>query len=735
MKRRNFLTFTGSALATLGLSQFDIIRQGNRYAQLLAQSSPRKLALLVGINYPNNTNLNSLNGCVTDVDLQQELLIHRFGFKKSDILRLTTDEKTADKQPTRDNILAAFEEHLIKQAKPADIVVFHFSGHGYRLRDPNPIQNCSNQQFNDEYNSTLVPFDDTLNGFPQDIMGRTLFLLTSALKTDNVTVVLDSCFSGGGTRGNYIVRSAARNNFKIETAKPSPEEIKYQKRWMKQLQMSETEFARKRCAGVAKGVVLAAAQRDEEALDAPFNGFYAGAFTYFMTQYLWQETDSVRNIIARVTPKIQSEVRNSPFADGDKNQPVYFIDNTLPPTDAVITGVEGNQINLWLGGLDNQSLESFDKNATFSIVNETRQPQGKVKLESRDGLKAKAKLVEKGNIASLKPGMQLQESSRMIPADLNLSIGLDPSLASDSNTAAKELAAIPRIKPVTAQSGKVPYPGGVEYILSRMTNNYLQLLQQQKVENLPAVGSIGLFTEGLQLVPQSFGTKQESITDAVCRLELKLKSFLASRLVQMTLNANSSQLDVEVSMNLIEQPNQTFAKVSTLKASNSRNSKPIYPDKKLPLNKLFQFKVKNNSSYNIYVAILAIDSAGGLEVILPYQENDLNENMFVASNDTLIVGDSKVVKLKAEDTGSAEVLIIASRSPLDKAVKGLQRLAEELKRQEESQEKCLADRSQSFEVIGDLINDFTGERSGSITRTREVETSDIATLSFSFQVG
>ncbi|MEO1561216.1 MAG: caspase family protein, partial [Cyanobacteria bacterium J06632_19] len=413
MKRRHFFQFAGSTLATWGLSHYNILEKGNSYAQVLAQRTPRKLALLVGTNYPNNTNLNSLNGCVTDVDLQQELLIHRFGFKQSEILRLTTDEST-QKQPTRRNILTAFEEHLIQQAKPGDVVVFHFSGHGYRLLDPNPIKNCSNRQFNDEYNSTLVPMDDTLDDSPQDIMGRTLFLLMSALKTQNVTVVLDSCFSGGGTRGNYLVRSAIRNNLEINAAKPSPQAIEYQKRWMRKLQTNEKEFARRRCAGVAKGIVLAAAQRDEEALDASFGNFHAGAFTYFMTQYLWQKTDSVRNIITSITPKVQSTGRNTPFADGNQNQPMYFIDKKLLSTDAVITGVEGNQASLWLGGLDNQSLETFNQGATFSIVNNAGQTRGKLKLSSRDGLKATAKL-EEGNITSLKSGgiMRLDSCNRI----------------------------------------------------------------------------------------------------------------------------------------------------------------------------------------------------------------------------------------------------------------------------------------------------------------------------------
>lgn len=127
ISRRDFFLFTGSILASLGISECRIIKQGNRYAQVLAQDTPRKLALLVGINkYPNTPRSSDLYGCVTDVEMQQELLIHRFGFKKSDILSLTSDE-SLDKQPKRNNILTAFEEHLIKQAKPGDVVVFHLT--------------------------------------------------------------------------------------------------------------------------------------------------------------------------------------------------------------------------------------------------------------------------------------------------------------------------------------------------------------------------------------------------------------------------------------------------------------------------------------------------------------------------------------------------------------------------------------------------------------------------------
>ncbi|MBE9124991.1 MULTISPECIES: caspase family protein [unclassified Coleofasciculus] len=149
IKRRQFLQFAGSALATIGFSQLDIIRQGDRYGKIMAQDTPRKLALLVGINdYPKSDRFRNLYGCLNDVELQQQLLIHRFGFNKNDILTLTNT------QASRQGILDAFNEHLVKQSKPGDVVVFHFSGHGSEVFDPNPIDP------NYKLNSTFVPADD-----------------------------------------------------------------------------------------------------------------------------------------------------------------------------------------------------------------------------------------------------------------------------------------------------------------------------------------------------------------------------------------------------------------------------------------------------------------------------------------------------------------------------------------------------------------------------------------------
>ncbi|MGB7444535.1 MAG: caspase family protein, partial [Coleofasciculaceae cyanobacterium] len=375
LKRRQFLQFAASTLATLGISQLDIQRQGLRYGKSLAQSTSRKLALLVGINGYADA---PLQGCINDVYLQRELLIHRFGFNPKDIL-LVTDE--ADIKPTRAGIVQAFEEHLIKQAKPGDVVVYHFSGHGSQVYDPD-------SGFADQLNSTFVPIDRVVSQAERtmvsDIMGETLFLWMSALATDNVSVVLDSCHSGGGKRGNLTIR-AMNGGTEVE---PSPLEREYQQQLRSQLGLSAEQVKKLRQADIAKGVVIASAAREQLAADTPFDGFHAGAFTYALTQYLWQATgnEGVSSVIANVsrsTTRISS-TRQIPELEakrgtGNESKLTYFLDQQTPPAEAVISKVEGDTVEFWLGGIEPQAMAAFNKSAVFLLLDEQGQNLGVVK--------------------------------------------------------------------------------------------------------------------------------------------------------------------------------------------------------------------------------------------------------------------------------------------------------------------------------------------------------------------
>ncbi|HEY9692396.1 MAG TPA: caspase family protein [Oculatellaceae cyanobacterium] len=721
--RRHFLQFASSTLATFGLSHLDITQQGNRYGKVLAQNTPRKLALLVGINtYPNNERFSNLNGCVTDVDLQEALLIHRFGFNKKDILRLTSDA-TRDKLPTRSNILQAFEDHLINQAKTGDVVVFHFSGHGSQLAEIDPCRNI-------DFNSTLVPADETQNGVVQDIMGRTLFLLMSRLNTENVTAVLDSCHSGGGTRGNYRIRSITG-----EGLQPSPEEIAYQKSLMEQLKLSPEELARRRCAAVAKGVVIAATQPTQEAKDEQFNGFSAGAFTYLLTQYLWQSTDNVGNTIEKIKPTMTRKYGQEPLVDGNKNTPLYFINKSVISTDAVITQVQGEQATLWLGGIDNQSLDTFSSGATFTAVNSSGQPLEVLELTSRSGLIGKAKIDKK---SALQPGILLQESSRVIPPDLKLSIGLAPSLGNEAKAVKEALLENKRLQLISAQSGNI-YPQKVDYIFGRMTSDIKQQIPASQAVNLPSLDSVGLFSEGLEPVAESFGKPGESVTAAVARLQVKFKSLIAGYLIRKTLNAKASNLAVKVSLNLIEEPSTVLAMTGSGKTRDSQKLSAFYPNR-LPLNKLFQFQVTNHSPKDLYIASLLIDSTGDVLIIFPYHWSIDDDSMRLAPEETKIIGSSNDLKLKAIAFGSAEAVVIVSRNSLKNSVNTLKALAEELKQRGQLRDKngepvrSPIPLSNPIDLMEDLLGDLRDPRGGGINKTK-IDASNTATLSLSFDVG
>ncbi|MDX2097996.1 MAG: caspase family protein, partial [Leptolyngbyaceae cyanobacterium bins.59] len=247
MKRRSFLQQIGWGFAAWGGSQVGLGQWSDRYQQVLAEPAPRKLALLVGINQYNHG--PGLTGCLTDVELQRELLLYRFGFQNRDILTLT------DQQATRENIEAAFVSHLIEQARPGDAIVFHFSGYGSSIGSgtaPDMVQH------------TLVPFD----GIPtadtpevNDLLEETLLLLLRSLPTDRVTTILDTSYAPlspaeGPLLGNLRFRSRPTP----AGGQPCPAELAFQEQLLSRINASRSQTRIERRSGQMPGVVLAAAR-------------------------------------------------------------------------------------------------------------------------------------------------------------------------------------------------------------------------------------------------------------------------------------------------------------------------------------------------------------------------------------------------------------------------------------------------------------------------------------------
>ncbi|HEY9709240.1 MAG TPA: caspase family protein, partial [Oculatellaceae cyanobacterium] len=644
--------------------------------------------------------------------MQRELLIHRFGFNPNDILVVT------NAQATRQGILTAFNEHLIKQTKPGDVVVFHYSGHGSRVRDPNPIGK-------DPFNSTMVPVDrppDSVSGSAKsvpDIMGQTLFLLMSALPTENLTTVLDSCYSGGGKRGNVIVRAARLGSGVNLDA--SPEEFEYQKQLLSKLNLSSEKFLELRRQGVAKGVVIASARRDQQATDAPFDGFHAGAFTYLMTRYLWQESsnhsfDTVFVNLARRTKDVaqSSNIIQDPEVEAkpesNRSKPLYFLEKTRPAAEAVIRKVSGNQVEFWLGGIASQSLEAFKDGAVFTIIDDKGQEQGQIKQESRVGLVGYGKVIQTSQQGIVKEGTLLRERVRGIPTDLTLRIGVDETLGAEKEKARAALQGQKRIELISVEQRSV-----ADYLLGRVTQEDFQSFSKQGVSNPPPVGSLGLFTAGKVPISGSFGQVGESAENAVQRLRPRLKVLLVGRILKSLVNGDSSQLNVTTSIQAVDGQG-TSGTVSSRGTGSTQSTLPLGASttQKLQFKRgtKIQAQVKNNESRNIYASLLFITGTGEIVNLFPLDWDAPEEKALVAPGQSIAVPqpEDKFVWNVGDGVGTFEVLILASVAPLRNALKGLQNIARG--RQVGRGSPLSLNEDEPVDIIGNLLGDIdTNSRS------------------------
>jgi hypothetical protein len=722
INRRHFLQFAGSTLASIGLSQLDVFRQGDRYGRVLAQSTSRKLALLVGVNdYPGT--IPKLKGCLTDVELQRELLIHRYGFNPKDILIVSDNESL---KPNRDTILEAFQTHLINQAKPGDVVVFHFSGHGSLVRDdrkalPELIVNengvLKRLPNPSKLSGTLVPFDRATRNpnQVQDIMGHSLFLLTHALETDQVTVILDSCHSGGGTRGNLLFRAVDSRYDGTNPASPSPIELEFQQRLIEKSKLSAAKIQELRRQGIAKGVAIGSANYDQKAADAPFdNGsFYAGAFTYLLTRYLWQQSvdESIGTVFVNLARSIRDVASTAGVAqepifavtpERNSQKPVYFMPPPTPFAEAVVRSVTADgQIQYWLGGISSLSLKANQAGTLFTVLDRTGKEIGQMEQTSRDKLTATGKL-KSGNLAAIAPGTLLRERVRGIKPDLQLQIGLDPSLGQDLPLVQTELQKLDRIQVVA--SGQT-----MNYRVGRMTSAYQAQAQGRGVATVPKVDSLGLFTGDLRPLAATFDQPGEAAADAVARLAPRLKAFLAAEVlkaiggVDVVKGSQSKGLSVKVK-------------------STGQTGRQVAPNRFIPGTHI-QIEITNTSDRDQFVSVISIGDAGRMRVLFPYIDFAEGRER-IAKGETLRTPE-KGVNFPLGAPGMLEIMVLSSSETLYDALKALKEIGA---RGGVSSSRGVSSNAlrgdDAVDVVGALLGNIDKNTRSDIGVTREVQAVD-----------
>ncbi len=162
--------------------------------------SQRKIALIVAVSeYKYNMRWKGLSSQNDVRYIKAALLLNGFQEKNIDTLK--------DKAATKAAILKALDD-LYAKAQSGDIVVFQFSGHGQQIYDDNGDET-------DGYDEALIPYDadgkyDPVNykgenHLRDDELGAKLNKIRAKIgAAGSLVVIVDACHSGTATRGNEI---------------------------------------------------------------------------------------------------------------------------------------------------------------------------------------------------------------------------------------------------------------------------------------------------------------------------------------------------------------------------------------------------------------------------------------------------------------------------------------------------------------------------------------------------
>jgi Caspase domain len=387
----------------------------------MTNQTPNFYALLIGIDFyfphelPDGRYKN-LRGCVQDINHIETYLKETFNFTPDQIIKVTASASENPNQPkeppellpTYENIVAKFKE-ITAKAQPQDRVYIHYSGHGGRAKTI--YESIKGFGALDE---GLVPTDI---GQPNSRYLRDLelakLLEEMVEKELAVTLVLDSCHSGGATREMETEEWSIRSGGFIDTTSRPTDSLvaplqELIQNWHNLTENSRNITVVNGLLPEPKGYTLIAACRDNElAHEGVFEGTERnGALTYFLLKALREFgteitvkdlynriSNLVHNRFKRQTPMLIGETERFFFGGQSvsftssasllRSVPVTRTTRTVPVMQVDITK---NQVQLQIG-----EASGIKEGAEFEIFKfRTRD------FEDNDNRIARVKVIELG---------------------------------------------------------------------------------------------------------------------------------------------------------------------------------------------------------------------------------------------------------------------------------------------------------------------------------------------------
>jgi hypothetical protein len=365
-------------------------------------------ALLIGIDHylpntmPDGSSYPSLGGCVRDINHVEAFLKQKFQLPDQRILKLTATnsgqpepDEPRDHWPTYENMVAAFKR-LTTLAQPGDQVYIHYSGHGGRTPTIAPAIKGPNA-----HDEALVPTDigSSEARYLRDIE---LAQLLQALVERQlvITVVLDSCHSGGATRG----AGAAVRGLAILDTTPRPteslvashEELAATWRSLNERATRDLNLGSGWLPEPKGYVLLAACRPSELAYEYAFNGTERnGALTYWLLDSLQELSPSLSYKVVhdRLIAKVHSQFeRQTPLLQGDGERAVFGSSRVEPYYAITVMQIDpnGGRVLLQAG-----QATLLRKGAQFAIY-----PRGTTQFDDTSKRQAIVEVAELGATTS-----------------------------------------------------------------------------------------------------------------------------------------------------------------------------------------------------------------------------------------------------------------------------------------------------------------------------------------------
>lgn len=300
----------------------------------IASEAPKKIALIIAISKYKDSLWRPINS-TNDIPLiEQALMAH--GFLEQNIYVVK------DKDATKEGILGRLNDEFIPKIEKNDIVYFHFSGHGQRIRD----NNCDEI---DGFDESLVPHDGparpgTSYAGEKHIRDDDVEKIVNALRLaagpkGDVIVALDSCFSGTGSRGFAPVRGG-------EPRIGSAQECENRS------DTSKTIIGSNENPDMAKHVVFSASRFNELAREvevAPKK--YVGSLSLGLSSALPDASmdTTYRHLFEGVKRNMAANVRNNPQLEGEANRKIFGGSAVTQEPYYEVVGIKENLVRIRAG--------------------------------------------------------------------------------------------------------------------------------------------------------------------------------------------------------------------------------------------------------------------------------------------------------------------------------------------------------------------------------------------------